>query len=437
MDKEEMNFVKTKKLKVTEPDLKHKGGNLKRTTIKEESFIDRNDGWKEDNAIWVKVNGEWRPWGSTYKIDLAELDPAFVAKYEEVQILPNDGSRPDTDNGTLVKSTAAQDKEKVTEANIQRMGDKIVEFPRGTVAPEYLWDAVCNNRFKVVKNYFESGKEPNKRYPRFGKMHSLIMGALRNGNKDMVELLQSYGETVLPEEQDEYDEIMKHINKNSYDESLKEEQFNELYDGKNYEYNGLSFTLWFDEPTNRYFIACDDIIEDKTDTPAYVGNLSSHKTDEDVMRLIKDRYDKLIRMIGNGLHKYEESLNESEDVKVSGANLHHTHDGSLKEDSVIYTLTIFPKNGEYGHGLLWHKADDAFDEIYFETPKEAKEYADKHFPDADSVVVRECDWWDDVYGIMRGSGPYIVREDGVWKKASARIADIDNSLIETKYRKRR
>lgn len=104
MDKEEMNFVKTKKLKVTEPNLKYKGGNSKRTTIREESFIDRNDGWKEDNAIWVKVDGEWRPWGSTYKVDLAELDPAFVAKYEEVQILPNDGSRPEVNEEVEIET---------------------------------------------------------------------------------------------------------------------------------------------------------------------------------------------------------------------------------------------------------------------------------------------------------------------------------------------
>lgn len=38
------------------------------------------------------------------------------------------------------------------------------------------------------------------------------MGALRNGNLQTVELLKSYGETILPEEQEEYDELRTYYN---------------------------------------------------------------------------------------------------------------------------------------------------------------------------------------------------------------------------------
>ena len=68
-----------------------------------------------------------------------------------------------------------------------------------------LWDAVCRNDQDKMKAYYENGGETNLRYPKFRTNHSLIMGAFRNGNYDMCELLISYGETVTPEEELELD----------------------------------------------------------------------------------------------------------------------------------------------------------------------------------------------------------------------------------------
>ena len=73
--------------------------------------------------------------------------------------------------------------------------------------PEFLWSDVCSNRLDKVKQYFE--KHPNsidRRYYRFSMEHSLIMGALRNGNLEMVKLLKDLGETILEHEQKEYDD---------------------------------------------------------------------------------------------------------------------------------------------------------------------------------------------------------------------------------------
>lgn len=73
---------------------------------------------------------------------------------------------------------------------------------------ENLWTAVCCNDIEFMKNYYENGGTPNKRYNSFGDNHSLIMGALRNKNYNMVELLIQNGETLLVGEIDEYRKLM-------------------------------------------------------------------------------------------------------------------------------------------------------------------------------------------------------------------------------------
>ena len=61
-----------------------------------------------------------------------------------------------------------------------------------------LWAAACAGENTMLENYYENGGEINRRYFKFGKSHSLIAGAYRNGNFETVELLQKYGE--IPEE---------------------------------------------------------------------------------------------------------------------------------------------------------------------------------------------------------------------------------------------
>lgn len=72
-----------------------------------------------------------------------------------------------------------------------------------------VFSAACNNRMDYMKKGFEKGKiNPNDRFNRFNSDHSYIMGALRNGNKDMVKYLQDQGGTILDDEQDEYNRLM-------------------------------------------------------------------------------------------------------------------------------------------------------------------------------------------------------------------------------------
>ena len=81
--------------------------------------------------------------------------------------------------------------------------------------PEYLWSDVCSNRLDKVKAYFERpNAQVNRRYNRFNMEHSLIMGALRNGNLEMVDLLKSFGETILDNEQNEFDKLNLYYEEN-------------------------------------------------------------------------------------------------------------------------------------------------------------------------------------------------------------------------------
>lgn len=75
---------------------------------------------------------------------------------------------------------------------------------------EKLWTAACNNDIEFMKEYYERGGMPNKRYNK----NSLIMGALRNKNYNMVELLKQNGESLLAGEIDEYKKLMVYYNYN-------------------------------------------------------------------------------------------------------------------------------------------------------------------------------------------------------------------------------
>lgn len=149
---------------------------------------------KEDTKRDLYVNGKYVASSNKYKsnkdfankvkkdgkVTTPSVDgkvPAGLERYSKtVEIKPEDKVR--------VRKSVKEDKEKK--------------------ASETLWTNVCSNRINAVKKYFENGGKTNLRYNRFDKDNSLIMGALRNGNTEMVELLKSYGETILPSEKQEY-----------------------------------------------------------------------------------------------------------------------------------------------------------------------------------------------------------------------------------------
>lgn len=100
----------------------------------------------------------------------------------------------------------------------------------------------------------------------------------------------------------------------------------------------------------------------------------------------------------------------------------HTYDGNLKEGDTYYTITVFEEKGKNGYTLEPSSPEDAFDELYFTNPNEAQEYADKHYPNAYSIMIRENDW-NDGGRTFWTSGPYLKRENGKWSKYSSKLSE--------------
>lgn len=77
---------------------------------------------------------------------------------------------------------------------------------------ERLWTAACNDDLEELKQYYEQDFGIiNRRYYKFDRDHSLIMGAYRNNQFAIVEYLLSVGETVTYEEQKEIDTELRRI----------------------------------------------------------------------------------------------------------------------------------------------------------------------------------------------------------------------------------
>lgn len=66
---------------------------------------------------------------------------------------------------------------------------------------EYLFTLACSGNIQKLEEYYKNGGERNVRYTKFGVEHSLIMGAFRNCQFNMVDYLKVQGETLTPEEE--------------------------------------------------------------------------------------------------------------------------------------------------------------------------------------------------------------------------------------------
>lgn len=77
------------------PSYKSKRGGIIADSVEDDDIIVKDSKLKDAKyAIWVKEKGQWKPWGSTDKeIDVNELKKRFNY-YEDVTLMPNDGSKP-------------------------------------------------------------------------------------------------------------------------------------------------------------------------------------------------------------------------------------------------------------------------------------------------------------------------------------------------------
>lgn len=70
-----------------------------------------------------------------------------------------------------------------------------------------LWEAACSGDTETLSSYYDNGGERNRRYTKFNRDHSLIAGAYRNNQMEVVDLLLAQGETVMEHERQELKEI--------------------------------------------------------------------------------------------------------------------------------------------------------------------------------------------------------------------------------------
>ena len=76
---------------------------------------------------------------------------------------------------------------------------------------EKLWEAACSGDIEVLEKYYKTAE--NMRYFKFGKEHSLIMGAFRNNQWEIIDYLLSIKETIT---KDEKEEIQTELNRVKY-----------------------------------------------------------------------------------------------------------------------------------------------------------------------------------------------------------------------------
>lgn len=65
---------------------------------------------------------------------------------------------------------------------------------------EKLFLAACTGDIEILKKYYFSGGKPNIRYEKLGKEHSLLAGAYRNKEFEIVKFLLTVGETLTTDE---------------------------------------------------------------------------------------------------------------------------------------------------------------------------------------------------------------------------------------------
>ena len=81
--------------------------------------------------------------------------------------------------------------------------ERKVDIMLSTTNTEQLFGLACSGNIKALEEYWNGDGDLNVTYEKFGKQHSLIMGAFRNQQYDTVNWLQNHGCQLTDEEQDE------------------------------------------------------------------------------------------------------------------------------------------------------------------------------------------------------------------------------------------
>lgn len=166
----------------------------------------------EGKKIDLYVNGEYVCSSTKYKRVKDFVDA--VKKDGKVTYAGLDNKGKLSNNVTkTIKDTDKVVGRIVTESKKLKEGAKPSElWYNKKEALNNIWGLVCegDDRLEDIRYIFESGLlKPNEfRYDGWGDKHSLIMGALRNGNYKTAELLKFLGEKILKSEVEEYKDLM-------------------------------------------------------------------------------------------------------------------------------------------------------------------------------------------------------------------------------------
>lgn len=98
---------------------------------------------------------------------------------------------------------------------------------------------------------------------------------------------------------------------------------------------------------------------------------------------------------------------------IEAPKLAHTTDGNLNDGDTYYTITVFNKKGEWGTIAGGRPDHDITDALCFKTAERAQAYADKVYPQAEEIMVRE-EIWDADLEDSYSSAPYLKRVKGKW-----------------------
>lgn len=98
---------------------------------------------------------------------------------------------------------------------------------------------------------------------------------------------------------------------------------------------------------------------------------------------------------------------------IEAPKLAHTTDGNLKDGDTYYTITVFNKKGEWGTTAGERSGHGIADALCFKTAERAQAYADKVYPQAEEIMVRE-EIWDEDLEDSYSSAPYLKRVKGKW-----------------------
>ena len=169
-----------------------------------------------------------------------------------------------------------------------------------------MWTAVCSNDLNYVKNAFNKNMiKPNTRYQTGTGKHSLIMGALRNNNFEMVDLLKSFGEKIQKSELEEYKNIMS---SREYEDDLTKSSIEEAEEMqvKNLQVIKEQGNIYMLQDENKKMIVGENYNPDE-------GMIENAEVYENKDEADKDYLNRCEILKGN--EDYKDELNEAKTVK--------------------------------------------------------------------------------------------------------------------------